>query len=125
MHAGRYGFAQVPKNLPPLHVEIFTRKACRCAYRLPDDCPGGELLELYEKLREAVVRALEVSACRAKLSCDMQTAQARLLAQGVSGITTTGMMNGAIELVSAFCLASRTAYWPDDISMNVQFISWC
>ncbi|KAL3153786.1 hypothetical protein ABBQ32_013370 [Trebouxia sp. C0010 RCD-2024] len=65
---------------------------------LPEDCPGRELLELYEKLREAVVHALEVSACRAKLSCDMQTAQARLLAQGVSGVTTTGMMNGAVEL---------------------------
>ena len=70
------------------------------AHRLPEDCPGRELLELHEKLRETVVHALEVSACRVRLSSDMQSAQARLLAQGVSGVTTAGMINGAVELVS-------------------------
>lgn len=71
------------------------------AHRLSEDCPGRELLELYEKLRETVVHALEVSATRVRLSSNMQAAQARLLAQGVSGVTTAGMINGAVELVSA------------------------
>lgn len=75
--------------------------ACLNLHRLPEDCPGRELLELHEKLRETVVHALEVSACRVRLSSDMQSAQARLLAQGVSGVTTAGMINGAVELVSA------------------------
>lgn len=48
----------------------------------------------------------------------MQTAQARLLAQGVSGVTTTGMMNGAVELVGALCLAPMTACSLDDVSTN-------
>ena len=71
------------------------------AHRLSEDCPSREILELYEKLRETVVHAMEVSATRVRLSSNMQAAQARLLAQGVSGVTTAGMINGAVELVSA------------------------
>lgn len=77
------------------------------AHRLSEDCPGRELLELYEKLRETVVHALKVSASRVRLSSNMQAAQARLLAQGVSGVTTAGMINGAVELVSAHASLTR------------------
>ena len=68
--------------------------------RLPLEPPSKDLLELFDKLQQNVVCLLEVSACRAKLTGDMQLAQAQLVAQGVSGVTPTGMMTGLVELVS-------------------------
>jgi hypothetical protein len=68
--------------------------------RLPLEPPSKDLLELFDKLQQNVVCLLEVSACRAKLTGDMQLAQAQLGAQGVSGVTPKGMMTGQVELVS-------------------------
>ena len=34
----------------------------------------------------------------------MQSAQAKLLAQGVSGVTPQGMLNGSVELVSTLAI---------------------
>ncbi len=70
----------------------------RC--RLPLEPASKDLLELFDKLQQNVVCLLEVSACRAKLTGDMQLAQAQLVAQGVSGVTPKGMMTGQVELVS-------------------------
>lgn len=67
--------------------------------RLQEESASRELLELFESLRGNVVGELEVSACRAKLSSDMQASQAKLVAQGVSGVTSQGMINGSVELV--------------------------
>lgn len=67
--------------------------------RLPLEPASKELLDLFDKLRQSVVAVLEVSACRTKLSGDMQSAQAQLVAQGVCGVTAQGMTTGAVELV--------------------------
>ncbi|KAL0055575.1 hypothetical protein WJX82_002008 [Trebouxia sp. C0006] len=66
---------------------------------LPSEPPTNDLLELFHKLQQNVVCLLEVCACRAKLTGDMQLAQAQLVAQGVSGVTSKGMMTGQVELV--------------------------
>ena len=83
-----------PKHVPADNA--FSTRICR----LQPESPSRELLELFEGLRGNVVGELEVLACRAKLSSDMQSAQAKLVAQGVSGVTSQGMINGAVELVS-------------------------
>ncbi|DBA75995.1 TPA: hypothetical protein ACH3X2_008927 [Trebouxia sp. C0005] len=66
---------------------------------LPLEPASKDLLELFDRLQQNVVGLLEVSACRAKLTGDMQMAQAQLVAQGVSGVTPKGMMTGQVELV--------------------------
>lgn len=66
---------------------------------LPLEPASKTLLELFDKLQQTVVCLLEVCACRAKLTGDMQLAQAQLVAQGVSGVTPKGMMTGQVELV--------------------------
>lgn len=68
--------------------------------RLPLESSSKDLLGLFERLRQSVVSVLEVAACRAKLTGEMQSAQAQLVAQGVSGVTTKGMMTGHVDLVS-------------------------
>ena len=67
---------------------------------MPLEPASKTLLELFDKLQQTVVCLLEVCACRAKLTGDMQLAQAQLVAQGVSGVTPKGMMTGQVELVS-------------------------
>jgi len=80
--------------------KLATLEHCLLLFRLPLDPASKELLELFEKLRQSVVRVLETMACRAKLTGEMQSAQAQLVAQGVSGVTSKGMMTGHVELVS-------------------------
>ncbi|DBA96008.1 TPA: hypothetical protein ACH3X1_001512 [Trebouxia sp. C0004] len=63
---------------------------------LPLEPASKDVLELFDKLQQNVVCLLEVSACRAKLTGDMQLAQAQLVAQGVSGVTPKGMMTGQV-----------------------------
>ena len=75
-------------------------KLCVWLCRLPSEPPTNDLLELFHKLQQNVVCLLEVCACRAKLTGDMQLAQAQLVAQRVSGVTSKGMMTGQVELVS-------------------------
>ena len=69
------------------------------ACRLPVEPAARELLESFEKLRQSVASVLEAAASKAQLNGEMQSAQAQLIGQGVSGVTPKNMLNGTVDLV--------------------------
>ncbi len=61
---------------------------------------GTNLTELLGELHQVVVREMEAMACRSRLTGDLQSAQAELLAQGLSGVTSDNLTSGLLDLVS-------------------------
>ena len=74
------------------------------ACRLPVEPAARELLESFEKLRQNVASVLEAAASKAQLNGEMQSAQAQLIGQGVSGVTPKNMLSGVVDLVRILTL---------------------
>lgn len=70
-------------------------------YRQPVDETGQDMLDMFESLRQSLVGVLEAGARRKAASSEMQAAQAQLARQGVSGITSDGMLSGSVQLVGS------------------------